>query len=234
MRPDARRGMEPIPAIEVSEVRFDETVDVVVVGLGVGGHVGCRGGAADRSGRAGRRTRRGTRGDVGQLRRSHLPRGRHAPSSAPVDSRTRRRTWRRSSGPPSDPARTTIAWTPIARVRRTTSIGWSRSACRSGRPFATSRTANRPMTRGCFSAAARTPTRLTRSRVPVPRGHKPQCIDSAGGFLMERLGAAVSSSGARVVADARAEALVVDGGRRRRLAACRPTTGPAPSGPVVG
>ena len=48
--------------------------------------------------------------------------------------------------------------------------------------------------------------------VPVPRGHKPQYIDSAGGFLMERLGAAVPTSGARVVADARAEALVVDGG----------------------
>ena len=28
--------------------------------------------------------------------------------------------------------------------------------------------------------------------VPVPRGHKPQYIDAAGGFLMERLGAAVS------------------------------------------
>ena len=48
--------------------------------------------------------------------------------------------------------------------------------------------------------------------VPVPRGHKPQCVDSAGGFLMERLGAALSTSGARVVADAGAEALVVDGG----------------------
>src|SRR5271155_3665736 len=29
--------MEPIPAIEVDEVRFDETADVVVVGLGAGG-----------------------------------------------------------------------------------------------------------------------------------------------------------------------------------------------------
>ncbi len=47
---------------------------------------------------------------------------------------------------------------------------------------------------------------------PVPRGHKPQYVDAAGGFLMERLGAAVATSAARVVADARAEALVVDGG----------------------
>jgi len=47
--------------------------------------------------------------------------------------------------------------------------------------------------------------------VPVPRGHKPRCVDSAGGFLMERLGAAVATSGARVVADAGAQGLVVDG-----------------------
>ena len=48
--------------------------------------------------------------------------------------------------------------------------------------------------------------------IPVPRGHKPQWIDSAGGFLMERLGAAVAASTARVMADTRAEALVVDAG----------------------
>ena len=48
--------------------------------------------------------------------------------------------------------------------------------------------------------------------VPAPRGHKPQYIDSAGGFLMERFGAAVSTSGARVAADTRAETLVVDDG----------------------
>jgi 3-oxo-5alpha-steroid 4-dehydrogenase len=47
---------------------------------------------------------------------------------------------------------------------------------------------------------------------PVPRGHKPQWIDSAGGFLMACLGKAVTSSGARVLADARGEALVVDRG----------------------
>ena len=52
---------------------------------------------------------------------------------------------------------------------------------------------------------------------PVPRGHKPRYVDSAGGFLMECLATAVATSGARVVCDARAEALVVDGrGRRRR------------------
>ena len=48
--------------------------------------------------------------------------------------------------------------------------------------------------------------------IPVPRGHKPECVDSAGGFLMERLALAVSASGARVVTDAGAEALIVDSG----------------------
>ena len=48
--------------------------------------------------------------------------------------------------------------------------------------------------------------------VPAQRGHKPQWTDSAGGFLMERMGAAVAASGARVVADASVEALVVDDG----------------------
>jgi len=47
---------------------------------------------------------------------------------------------------------------------------------------------------------------------PAPRGHKPQTIDSAGGFLMERVGAAVAASGAAVRTDTGAEALVVDDG----------------------
>ena len=51
---------------------------------------------------------------------------------------------------------------------------------------------------------------------PVPRGHCPQFPDTAGGFLMARLGEALAASGARQVADARVERLVVDpqdGGR---------------------
>ena len=50
---------------------------------------------------------------------------------------------------------------------------------------------------------------------------------------MERLGAAVSASGARVVTDAGAEALVVDGGDVVGLVV-RTDDGPGPSGPVVG
>ena len=68
---------------------------------------------------------------------------------------------------------------------------------------------------------------------PVPRGHKPRCIDSAGGFLMERLDVAVSSSGARLSADTRADALVVDGGTSSGCS-CEPTTAPGLSGPVAG
>jgi 3-oxo-5alpha-steroid 4-dehydrogenase len=47
---------------------------------------------------------------------------------------------------------------------------------------------------------------------PVPRGHKPQWIDSAGSFLMRTLAERVARSGARVTTDARVERLVMDGG----------------------
>lgn len=46
---------------------------------------------------------------------------------------------------------------------------------------------------------------------PAPRGHHPQYPDSAGGFLMARLLAAVEASGARQQADHRAARLIVDG-----------------------
>ena len=98
-----------------------------------------------------------------------------------------------------------------ARVRPTISIGWSPSACPSGRRSATSRTVNQPMTRGCSSAAVRTAIRSTKLHVPVPRWHKPRWTDSAGGFLMERLGAAAAGASPRL-SGTRAEALVVDDG----------------------
>jgi len=49
---------------------------------------------------------------------------------------------------------------------------------------------------------------------PAPRAHKPQCVGSAGGLLMQKLTAAAERSGARVECDARCEALVVDDNRR--------------------
>jgi 3-oxo-5alpha-steroid 4-dehydrogenase len=47
---------------------------------------------------------------------------------------------------------------------------------------------------------------------PVPRGHHPAFADAAGGFLMQRLLAAVNRAGARVVTEATARRLVVDDG----------------------
>ncbi|MFN8050141.1 MAG: FAD-dependent oxidoreductase [Acidimicrobiales bacterium] len=47
--------------------------------------------------------------------------------------------------------------------------------------------------------------------VPAPRGHHPAHADAAGGFLMQRLLAAVDRAGARVVPDATVVQLVVDG-----------------------
>jgi 3-oxo-5alpha-steroid 4-dehydrogenase len=47
---------------------------------------------------------------------------------------------------------------------------------------------------------------------PAPRGHHPAFADAAGGFLMQRLIAAVDRAGARVVTDAAVEQLVVDDG----------------------
>ena len=44
---------------------------------------------------------------------------------------------------------------------------------------------------------------------PAPRGHHPAHADAAGGFLMQRLLAAVDGSGARVLTDATVERLVV-------------------------
>lgn len=45
---------------------------------------------------------------------------------------------------------------------------------------------------------------------PVPRGHHPQFPDTAGGFLMECLGGARERTSATTVSDARVEQLVVD------------------------
>jgi 3-oxo-5alpha-steroid 4-dehydrogenase len=45
---------------------------------------------------------------------------------------------------------------------------------------------------------------------PVPRAHKPQTPNAAGGFLMQRLIAATETAGAEVLTDARAETLVVE------------------------
>lgn len=49
---------------------------------------------------------------------------------------------------------------------------------------------------------------------PVPRAHKPQHPNAAGGFLMQRLVAATERSGAAIVTEARVDTLVVEGDGR--------------------
>lgn len=49
-----------------------------------------------------------------------------------------------------------------------------------------------------------------RAATPAPRGHHPAHPDAAGGFLMQRLLAAVANAGVRVVTEAAVERLVVD------------------------
>ena len=168
---DQNAGMESIPAREVSDVLFDETVDVVVVGLGVAGSSAVVA-ARQAVSTCWRSTARRAGRDVGQLRRSHLPGRRHSPparcgfddSSENMAAFLKARSAR---------AATTTGSTPTARVRRNTSTGWSPSACRSGLPSATSRTVSPPTTRDCSSAAARTRIPSTKSLVPVPRGTSP-------------------------------------------------------------
>lgn len=54
---------------------------------------------------------------------------------------------------------------------------------------------------------------------PAPRGHHPRFPDAAGGFLMQRLLDAVAATAAKVVTDAVAERLVVEGGEVLGVAA---------------
>ncbi len=54
---------------------------------------------------------------------------------------------------------------------------------------------------------------------PAPRGHHPRFPDAAGGFLMQRLVSAVAATDTRVVTEAVALTLVVDGGEVLGVAA---------------
>jgi len=94
--------MEPIPALEANEVRFDETVDVVVIGLGVAGSsavVAARQAGADVLALECGVGPGGTSANSGGL--IYLEAARRC--RVRVDSRTRHRTWQRSSAPLWDP-----------------------------------------------------------------------------------------------------------------------------------
>jgi len=203
--------MEPIPAADVSEVRFDETIDVAVVGLGVAGTsavIGARQAGADvlaveRSGGPG-----GTSAHSGGL--IYLGGGTSLQKACGFhDSPGNMEAFLRAaleSGGDDDRVAAYCQGSPD-HFEWLVSIGVPFRASFCDEP-------NRESAddAGLLFSGGEDSYPFDELAHPVPRGHKPQYVDSAGGFLMERLGAAVSASGARVVADASAEALVVDSG----------------------
>src|SRR5580704_5320206 len=203
--------MEPIPAREVKDVRFDETVDVVVVGLGVAGSSAVV-------------SARQSDADVLAVERAVAPGGTSANSGGLIylgggtalqracgfeDSIENMRAFLGAAlGPEADEARIDAYCEGSPdHFEWLASIGVPFRAAFCDEP-------NRESAddAGLLFSGGEDSYPFDEMAVPVPRGHKPQYIDAAGGFLMERLGAAVTSSAARVAADARAEALVVDGG----------------------
>ncbi|HEX3794330.1 MAG TPA: FAD-dependent oxidoreductase [Acidimicrobiales bacterium] len=202
--------MEPIPALEVNDVRFDETVDVIVVGLGVAGASAV---LAARQAGAG----------VLALERSTVPGGTSANSGGLIylgggtalqdacgfqDTPENMALFLRAAlGPGVDDDRVdAYCGGSVDHFDWLVSIGVPFRAAFCDEP-------NRESAddAGLLFSGGEDAYPFDEIATPVPRGHKPRCIDSAGGFLMERLGAALSTSGARVVADARAERLIVDG-----------------------
>jgi 3-oxo-5alpha-steroid 4-dehydrogenase len=202
--------MEAIPTTPASEVRFDETVDVVVVGLGAAGAsatVGARQAGADvlaveRSGGPG-----GTSAHSGGL--IYLGGGTALQRACGFEDSSENMAafLRAALGPGVDDDRLdAYCEGSPGHFDWLVSIGVPFRAAFCDEP-------NRESAddAGLLFSGGEDTYPFDELAVPVPRGHKPRCVDSAGGFLMERLGAAVATSGARVVADAGAQGLVVDG-----------------------
>ncbi len=202
--------MEPIPALEVSEVRFDETVDVAVVGLGVAGTsaaIAARQGGAEVLGIERTAGPGGTSAQSGGL--VYLGGGTALQKACGFeDSTENMATFLKAAlGPVGDDDRVDVYCEGSPDH-----FDWLVSV---GVPFRASfcDEPNRESAddSGLLFSGGEDSYPFDEIARPAPRGHKPQTIDSAGGFLMERLGAALSSSGARVATDARGEALIVDG-----------------------
>jgi 3-oxo-5alpha-steroid 4-dehydrogenase len=182
--------MDAIPAYEVSEIHFDETVDVVVVGLGVAGSSAVV--AARQAGV-----------DVLAVERATAPGGTSANSGGLIylgggtalqeacgyrDTPDNMAAFLRAAlGPGVDNDRVD-AYCQGSRDH----FDWLLSI---GVPFraAFCDEPNRESAddAGLLFSGGEDSYPFDEIAVPVPRGHKPQCIDSAGGFLMERLGAAL-------------------------------------------
>lgn len=203
--------MEPVPALDASGVRFDETVDAVVVGLGAAGAsaiVAARQAGADVLGVERSSGPGGTSANSGGL--IYLGGGTALQRSCGFeDSPENMATFLRAAlGPEADEDRVdAYCEGSPEHFDWLVSIGVPFRAAFCDEP-------NRESAddAGLLFSGGEDTYPFDEISVPVPRGHKPQCIDSAGGFFMERLGAAVSTSAARVVADARAKALIVDDG----------------------
>jgi len=199
--------MELIPALDVGEVRFDETTDVVVVGLGAAGAsavIGARQAGAD----------------VVAVERSGGPGGTSAQSGGLIylgGGTALQRACGYEDSPANMAGFLRAALGPGVDEDRVDAycegspdhFDWLVSV---GVPFraAFCDEPNRESAddAGLLFSGGEDSFPFDELAVPVPRGHKPQWVDSAGGFLMERLGAAVATSGARVLADAGADALV--------------------------
>jgi 3-oxo-5alpha-steroid 4-dehydrogenase len=203
-------GMEPISAQQASDVRFDETVDVVVVGLGVAGSsaaVAARQAGAEVLAVERAATGGGTSAHSGGL--LYLGGGTALQRACGYeDSPENMGAFLRAAlGPEADDERIEAYCYGSAEH-----FDWLVAA---GVPFraAFCEEPNRESAddAGLLFSGGEDSYPYDEIAVPVPRGHKPQYIDSAGGFLMQCLGSAVSSSGARVMLDSRAESLVVDG-----------------------
>ena len=203
--------MEPIGALEVSEVRFDETVDVVVVGQGAAGAAAV---IAARQNEA----------DVLGLERGAAPGGTSALSGGLLylgggtalqtacgfdDSPENMAAFLRAAlgpGIEDDRVDAYCSGSP-EHFEWLSGLGVPFRAAFCDEP-------NRESAddAGLLFSGGEDSYPFDEIATPVPRGHKPRYVDSAGGFLMGCLGGAVASSGASVVVDARAEALIVDAG----------------------
>ncbi|MFZ0248582.1 MAG: FAD-dependent oxidoreductase [Acidimicrobiales bacterium] len=203
--------MEPIPAQQVTDVRFDETVDVVVVGLGVAGSsavVAARQAGADvlaveRGVAAG-----GTSANSGGL--IYLGGGTALQRACGFDDSIDNMAafLAAALGPDIDESRVAAYCEGSPdHFDWLVDIGVPFRAAFCDEP-------NRESAddAGLLFSGGEDSYPFDELAVPVPRGHKPQYIDSAGGFLMSRLAAAVEESAARVTTDTAAEALVMDAG----------------------
>ena len=203
--------MDSVPALEARDVRFEQTVDVVVVGLGVAGasavvaarQNGAEALAVERSGGPG-----GTSANSGGL--IYLGGGTALQSACGFeDSPENMAAFLRAAlGPGVDVGRLeAYCHGSPDHFDWLVSIGVPFRATFCDEP-------NRESVddAGLLFSGGEDAYPFDEIARPAPRAHKPRCIDSAGGFLMERLGAAVSGSGARALSDVRADELVVDDG----------------------